>query len=60
MSNTRQHLLPFERYCQFRFMKTLNCHNSVNIADRLTKVLPTHSAAHVAPLPPKTRGFIEV
>ena len=48
MSNVRQHLLPFERYCRFRFMQTLNCYNSVNIAARPTKVLPTHSAAHGA------------
>ena len=48
MSNTRQHLLPFERSCRFRFMQTLNCYNSVNIAARLTKAPPMHSAAHGA------------
>ena len=36
MSNIRQHLLPFERSCRFRFMQTLNCYNSVNIATRIT------------------------
>ena len=41
MSNIRQHLLPFERS---RSVQTLNCYNSVNIAARLTKMLPTHSA----------------
>ena len=45
MSDIRQHLLPFEK-C--RFVQTLNCYNSVNIAARLTKMLPTHSAAHGA------------
>ena len=48
MSNTRQHLPRFERSCRFRFMQTLNCHNSVNIAAGLTKLLLTHSAAHGA------------
>ena len=48
MSNIRQQLLLFERSCRFRFMQTFNCYNSVNIAARLTKVLPTHSAAHGA------------
>ena len=45
MSNIRQHLLPFERS---RFVQTLNCCNSDNIAATLTKMLPTHSAAHGA------------
>ena len=45
MSNIRQHLLPFERS---RFVQILNCYNSVNIAARLTKLLPAHSAAHGA------------
>ena len=39
MCNIRQHLLPFERS---RFLQTSNCYNSVNIAARLTKMLPTH------------------
>ena len=43
MSNIRQHLLPFERY---RIVQTLNCYNYNNIAATLTKMLPTHSAAH--------------
>ena len=45
MSNKRQHLLPFERSL---FVQTLNCYNSVNRAAGLTKMLPTHSAAHGA------------
>ena len=45
MPNMRQHLLPFERP---RFVQTLNCYNSVNIAARLTKMPFMHSAAHGA------------
>ena len=48
-------------------MQTLNCHNLVNIAARLTNVLPTHSACNndavgpdIGPLAPKTRRVIEV
>ena len=45
MSNILQHLLPFGRS---RFVQTLNCYSSVNIAARLTKMLPTYSVAHGA------------
>ena len=45
MSNIRQHLLPFEGY---RFLQTLNCYNSDNIAATLTKMLPMHSVVHDA------------
>ena len=44
MSNIRHYLLP----CRFRFMQNFNCYNAVNIAVRLTKMLPAHSAAHCA------------
>ena len=41
-------LTTFWKIVSAIFVQTLNCYDSVNIAARLTKMLPTHSAAHGA------------